>query len=76
VKKTLTRKDAQEFRRRWEMVNAAERAELRATPLDRKLQQLAALMASVQPLGWTNALTAEDAEVRARWNRLRVLLNG
>ena len=58
------------------MVNAAEQAELRATPLDRKLQQLAALMASVQSLGWTNALAAEDAEVRARWNRLRTVLNG
>ncbi len=58
------------------MVNAAEQAELRATPLDRKLQQLSALMASVRPLGWANALTAEDAEVRTRWNRLRAVLNG
>jgi hypothetical protein len=76
VKNALSRQEAQAFRRRWALVNAAERAELRATPLDRKLQQLAALMASVQPLGWTNALTAEDAEVRARWNRLRAVLNG
>jgi hypothetical protein len=58
------------------MVNTAERAELRTTPLDRKLRQLAALMASVQALGWTEALAAEDAEVRARWNRLRAAHNG
>jgi len=56
------------------MVNAAERVELRTTPLDRKLRQLAALMASVQSLGWTDALAAEEAEVRAHWNRLRVAL--
>jgi len=76
VKKPLTRKDARAFRARWEMVNAAERAELRMTPLDRKLRQLAALMASVQPLGWTEALAAEEDEVRRRWNRLRAVLNG
>jgi hypothetical protein len=76
VKKTLSRKEAQAFRRRWEMVNAAERAELRATPLDDKLRQLAALMASVQALGWTDVLAREEAEVRIRWNRLRATLNG
>lgn len=58
------------------MVNAAERAELRATPLDGKLRQLAALMASVQSLGWTEVLAKEEAEVRIRWNRLRATLNG
>ncbi|HJY81783.1 MAG TPA: hypothetical protein VKK81_11955 [Candidatus Binatia bacterium] len=74
--KTLTRKEARAFQARWKMVNTAERAELRTTPLDRKLQQLAALMASVQSLGWTDALAAEEAEVRARWNRLRAARNG
>jgi hypothetical protein len=68
VKKTLTRKEARTFRTRWEMVNAAERIELLTTPLDHKLWQLAALMASVQSLGWTDALAAEETEVRARFN--------
>ena len=72
----MTRAEARAFRARWAMVNAAERAELQATPLDRKLRQLAALMASVEPLGWTKALAAEDAQVRARWNRLRAVLHG
>ncbi len=76
LKKTMTREGARAFRTRWEMVNAAERAELRATPLDRKLRQLATLMSSVEPLGWTEALAAEEAEVRERWNRLRAALNG
>jgi hypothetical protein len=58
------------------MVNATERAELRTIPLNRKLRQLAVLMASVQPFGWTDVLAAEEAELRARWNRLRAALNG
>lgn len=72
----MTRKEAQAFQTRWEMVNMVERAELLTTPLDRKLYQLAALMASVQALGWTEALAAEEDEVRARWSRLRATLNG
>ncbi len=71
MKKHLTKAEARAFRTRWETVNAAERTELRATPLEHKLRQLAALMASVEPLGWTKALAAEEAEVRDRWNRLR-----
>ena len=76
LKRVMTRAEARAFRTRWEMVNAAERAELQATPLDRKLHQLAALMASVEPLGWTEALAAEEEQVRARWNRLRATLHG
>jgi hypothetical protein len=76
MKKTLTPKEAQAFRARWEMVNAAEHAELRDTLLSQKLQQLAALMASVSSLGWSEALGQEETEVRARWNRLRVIHNG
>ena len=57
------------------MVNAAEQAELQTTSLSQKLFQLAALMASVHSLGWSEALAAEETEVRARWNRLRDLAN-
>ena len=31
-------------------------------------------MTPVPPLGWTEALAAEEVEVRARWNRLRAAL--
>jgi len=55
VKKPLTRKEARAFRTRWEMVNAAERAELLTTPLDRKLRQLAAL----EPLGVCGVLVGK-----------------
>jgi hypothetical protein len=37
------------------------------------LRQLAALMASAETMGWTEALAAEEAEVRDRWNRLRAI---
>ncbi len=71
MKRRLKPSEARAFRERWRIVNAAEREELQATPPEIKLRQLAALMASVAQLGWTEALAAEEAEVRERWNRLR-----
>jgi len=67
----LTRGEAQAFKRRWEAVNAAEREELAATPVAHKFHQLAALMTSAEKLGWTEALAAEESQVRDRWTRLR-----
>ena len=71
MKNRLTKKDAAEFRTRWAAVNKAERKELRATTMSRKFLQLAALVASVSKLGWTESLAQEESEVRIRWNRLR-----
>jgi hypothetical protein len=67
----LTPAEARAFVERWRLVNTAERAELRATSMAVKLRQLAALMASADQLGWSEALAAEEAEVRERWRRLR-----
>jgi len=67
----MTKQAARDFQRRWAAVNAAERDELRATPIAQKLRQLAALMASVRALGWDRALAAEEDAVRARWIRLK-----
>ena len=61
------------YKKRWEKINARERAELRNTSLDVKLRQIAALMASVDDLGWRSALEEGVEEVRARWKRLRKL---
>jgi hypothetical protein len=55
----------------WRLVNAREIVELRATSPTRKLHQLAALMGSVEAMGWSEILAAEDSEVRERWSRLR-----
>ena len=67
----ITKAQALAYWTRWQTVNAAERVELQATPIAHKLRQLAALMASVKKLGWTESLAGEEAQVRDRWNRLR-----
>ncbi len=67
----LTREQAQAFRARWRRVNAAEIEELRQTPPEIKLAQLESLLRSVDALGWTRGLEAEEQEVRRRWQRLR-----
>ncbi len=71
MKNRITKSEALTFKMRWEMINDAERKELRNTSLIEKFSQLAALMSSVEEIGWTKALTAEDKEVRNRWNKLR-----
>ncbi|MBI4526744.1 MAG: hypothetical protein HY695_23350 [Deltaproteobacteria bacterium] len=75
MKSRLTKTDARRYRKRWEVVNAAERRELRATPVKLKFLQLAALMVSAKKMGWVGSLAAEEAEVRNRWNRLRKILS-
>lgn len=75
MKHRITKAEAQAFKGRWEAVNAAERAELRTISVTQKFRQLAALMASVEELGWTEALASEEAEVRNRWNQLRQRYN-
>lgn len=71
MRRRLTRAEVRAFAARWQLVNAAARDELRATPPSVKLRQLAALMASGSQLGWSEALAEGVAEVRARWQRLR-----
>ena len=71
MKSRLTKTEARRYRKRWQAVNAAERRELRATPIKLKFLQLAALMASAKKFGWDGSLAAEEAEVRDRWSRLR-----
>ena len=71
-KKQLTREDADAFRKHWELVNTAEIEELRRTSVAKKLQQLSSLMLSVKELDWQEPLSEGVAEVRERWNRLRM----
>ncbi|MBI2941071.1 MAG: hypothetical protein HYY04_11605 [Chloroflexi bacterium] len=72
----MTKAEAEAFKARWKAVNAAEIEELRATPPERKLRQLASLMATARALGWDEALAAEEAEVRERWIKLKRVLGG
>jgi len=71
MKNKITKAQAKEFRKRWEIVARAQRRELQLTPVSTKFEQLAALMASVQQMGFTKSLYSEEAEVRKRWIRLR-----
>lgn len=71
MKDRLTKSEAIAFKMRWEMINYAERNELRDTSLVEKFNQLVALMSSVEDIGWTQGLCAGDKEVRERWNKLR-----
>jgi putative transcriptional regulator len=71
----MSRGEAQAFKRRWEIVNMAEKDELAATPLVHKFHQLAALMTSAGILGWTGNRETEAAQVRDRWARLRKAYN-
>lgn len=73
MKTSITETEAAAFKKRWAAVNAAELAELRATPLALKARQLAALMYSMHALGWTHA-SDEDEQVSDRWGRLRKIL--
>ncbi len=72
----ITKEQAVAFRKRWTMVNDAEIAELLQTPMDKKLQQTAALMASVQAMGWDNTISSDEAEVWSRWQQLRAKYHG
>lgn len=71
MKTRITSTEAAAFKARWSVANKAEQEELRATAVEHKARQLAALMASVEKLGWTEALAREESEVRDRWNQLR-----
>jgi hypothetical protein len=71
MSRRITKKELKAWCDRWALVNAAEIEELRNTPPAVKLRQLAALMASVDQLGWTDALAAEEAQVRENWLRIR-----
>ncbi|MBI5195132.1 MAG: hypothetical protein HZA10_02285 [Nitrospirae bacterium] len=69
----ITKEEALKFKKRWEMVNEAERQELRKTTAKQKLQQLTVLMGWVDDFRWGSALKAEEIEVRELWIKLKRL---
>ncbi|MBN2491512.1 MAG: hypothetical protein JXQ29_11745 [Planctomycetes bacterium] len=70
MSQALTREAARAFVERWQLVTEADVAELRATPMGRKLEQLAALAQSAHELGWRTEDAGESAAIRRRWQRL------
>lgn len=70
----MTPEEARAYFNRWKLVREEEAAELQRTPMDTKLRQLAALMASRHLFGPEPDREAQIDEVRARWARLRQAL--
>lgn len=70
----ITSAEARAFRARWRAVNQAERQELRAATPELKYRQMAALMTSVDALGWRELLAVEEEQVRQRWIQIRKVL--
>jgi hypothetical protein len=67
----MTREEAIQYKARYEAVNAFEIEELRSMSLEQKLEQTSALMASVEQMGWSQAMADEETQVRERWLRLK-----
>ena len=67
----LTAEEAREFKSRWEAVNRVTAEEVRRTPVEEKLRQLALMHEAGQALGWGDPARRDEARVRARWVRLK-----
>lgn len=59
------------FAERWALVERRLIDEDRSATDEKKIEQLDALISSVDDFGWRAELTEEDAEVRRLWCRLR-----
>jgi hypothetical protein len=66
----MTRDELLAFKQRWRLVEGREIEELRAATPEHKLRQVAALMASVDVMGWREKL-ADELPVWMRWQKLR-----
>ena len=67
----MTKDEARQFTERWRLVNEFVTEEVRRTPPEVKLQQLAVLYAAGRTLGWTEKLATGEDEVRERWRVLK-----
>lgn len=67
----MTKEEAREFKERWRLVNERMIQEVRNTPIDSKLEQLALMFQAAQSLGWSDRLREGEEEVRRRWCLLK-----
>ncbi len=72
----ITLEEARAYTDRWAAVEAFQLEELRRTPMETKLLQLAALMASRDLFAYHAERDKGVLEVRKRWARLRLALRG
>jgi hypothetical protein len=59
------------YRTRWALVEQRQTELLRAQTQAEKLAQTAALMASIDAMGWRERMDAETEAVRERWIELK-----
>ena len=67
----ISRRDAEAYLARWQLVREAEIAELRRTPMEAKLRQVAALVGARDSFAADADREREVEEVRRRWALLR-----
>jgi hypothetical protein len=72
----ITAEEARAYTERWAAIEAFQLEELRRTPMETKLLQLVALMASRDLFAYDAERDKGVLEVRKRWAQLRLLLNG
>ena len=73
---SMTPTQARAYLKRWAIVNQFEIEELRRTPMELKLQQLSALMASRHLFAADSTREKGVRQVRMRWAKLRKALGG
>jgi len=66
----MTRDEILAYKQRWQLVETREIAELRSTSPEHKLRQVAALMASVDAMGWSEGFN-DDLRIWQTWQKLR-----
>ena len=72
---SLTNEQARAYLERWELVREAEATELRLTPMETKLRQLAALMQSREIFAVDPDREAECRRVRELWGRIKRVMS-
>ncbi len=67
----ITKEEALAFTRRWELVTAAQRDELRRMSPGERFRRLNALYLVARTMGWNTRNPEEEAKVRETWLALR-----
>lgn len=67
----MNKNEAKNFKERWQIVNKVIAEEIRQTPAEVKLRQLAVMVEAAQMLGWAESLREGEEEVRERWRKLK-----
>ncbi|MBK8316947.1 MAG: hypothetical protein IPL01_24225 [Acidobacteria bacterium] len=67
----MTKEQAREYIDRWRLVNEHIKQEIRETPPELKLKQMAAIFGAAEYLGWKAPPSHDDEQASERWRILR-----